>query len=443
MRAELGVRLWVRQFLAAPTAGRLAEFIEGRQSGGEAAAVPVVTDAEARLDARTRFPVPGGAPTDTDPRRILFTGATGFVGAFLLRELLRRTEPTGTEVHCLVRGDSAEAGRERLNGTASGYGLGALADDPRVRVVPGDLVERGLGVGPREWRRLADGVDAIVHAGAHVHHLSPYERLKAANVGGTRELLRLASEGRPKRFHHISSMGVFHGDSTSRVITEDTDTSQERHPLADGYGASKWVADRMVRQAVALGADARVYRLGRVWADSREGVVSEDDMFCRLLTTGAAMGCYPQHAVAYADLLPVDVAARALTALVLDRGPARVATVSHLHHVRETSAKAFLEVFDSMHGTRTVAVPLQEWLRRLRRASEEGRDLPFLPYLDAFEEHARSAGAEAGRIADTSDNRRTLEALERLGVEIPEIDAEMIAAFWRRPPVAARGSEYR
>ncbi|NEE18722.1 hypothetical protein G3M58_71145, partial [Streptomyces sp. SID7499] len=72
--------------------------------------------------------------------------------------LLRRTEPTGTEVHCLVRGDSAEAGRERLNDTASGYGLGALADDPRVRVVPGDLVERGLGVGPSEWRRLADGV---------------------------------------------------------------------------------------------------------------------------------------------------------------------------------------------------------------------------------------------------------------------------------------------
>ncbi|NEB96712.1 amino acid adenylation domain-containing protein, partial [Streptomyces anulatus] len=443
VRAELGVRLWVRQFLAAPTAGRLAEFIEGRQSGGEAADVPVVTDAEARLDARTRFPVPGGAPTDTDPRRILFTGATGFVGAFLLRELLRRTEPTGTEVHCLVRGDSAEAGRERLNDTASGYGLGALADDPRVRVVSGDLVERGLGVGPSEWRRLADGVDAIVHAGAHVHHLSPYERLKAANVGGTRELLRLASEGRPKRFHHISSMGVFHGDSTSRVITEDTDTSQERHPLADGYGASKWVADRMVRQAVALGADARVYRLGRVWADSQEGVVSEDDMFCRLLTTGAAMGCYPQHAVAYADLLPVDVAARALTELVLDRDPARVATVSHLHHARETSAKEFLEVFDAMHGTRTVAVPLQEWLRRLRRASEEGRDLPFLPYLDAFEEHARSVGAEAGRIADTSDNRRTLEALERLGVEIPEIDAETIAAFWRRPPVAARGSEYR
>ncbi|WP_405434326.1 non-ribosomal peptide synthetase [Streptomyces anulatus] len=443
VRAELGVRLWVRQFLAAPTAGRLAEFIEGRQSGGEAAAVPVVTDAEARLDAGTRFPAPGGAPTDTDPRRILFTGATGFVGAFLLRELLTRTEPTGTEVHCLVRGDSAEAARERLNDTASGYGLGALADDPRVRVLPGDLVERGLGVGPREWRRLADGVDAIVHAAAHVHHLSPYERLKAANVGGTRELLRLASEGRPKRFHHISSMGVFHGDSTSRVITEDTDTSMERHPLADGYGASKWVADRMVRHAVALGADARVYRLGRVWADSRGGVVSEDDMFCRLLTTGAALGCYPQHAVAHADLLPVDVTARALTALVLDRDPARVATVSHLHHARDTSAKAFLDVFDAMHGTRTVAVPLQEWLRRLRRASEEGRDLPFLPYLDAFEEHARSVGAEAGRVADTSSNRRTLETLERLGVEIPEIDAEMIAAFWRRPPVAARGSEYR
>ncbi|MGW4031608.1 amino acid adenylation domain-containing protein [Streptomyces sp. NPDC004838] len=443
VRAELGVRLWVREFLAAPTPGELAGVIEGNQAGRAASAVPVVTDDEARLAAGTRFPAAGPVRAGADPRRILLTGATGFVGAFLLRELLSRTEPAGTEVLCLVRGDSAESVRTRLNDATGSYGLGAAADDPRVRVVRGDLAEPGLGVGPRRWRELADEVDAIVHAGAYVHHVSSYERLKPANVEGTRELLRLAAEGRPKRFHHMSTLGLFRGGSIRRLITEDSDTSGERHPPSDGYTASKWVADRMVQHAVAQGADARVYRLGRVWAESRQGAVSQDDFYCRLLTTCAALGCYPQDAVAHADLVPADVAARALVALILDDDPAHPEVVHHLHNVRQTSAQAFLEVFDAMYGTRTTPVPLGEWLRRLRQVSEAGQDLPFLPYLDAYEESARSTDAEAQRSADTYDNRRTLRSLERLGVTIPEIDTEMIAAFWRRLPGSAPEGDNR
>ncbi|MFI6284180.1 amino acid adenylation domain-containing protein [Streptomyces sp. NPDC051018] len=442
VRAELGVRLWVREFLAAPTAGRLAVLIEGKQAGRTASDVPVVTDAEARLDTGTRFPAPGRARAGEDPRRILLTGATGFVGAFLLRELLTRTEPSGTQVICLIRGESAEAVRARLNEVTGSYGLGAAADDPRVHVVRGDLARPGLGVSPARWRQLADEVDTVVHAGAYVHHLSSYEHLKPANVDGTRELLRLAAEGRPKRFHHISTLGLFRGGPDPRLITEDSDTSGERHPLADGYVAGKWVADRMVQHAVARGADARVYRLGRVWADSRHGAVSQDDFYCRLLTTSAALGCYPRHPVAHADLVPADIAARALVALALDHHPDSAA-VCHLHHVRHTSAEEFLAVFDAMHGTRTVPVPLGEWLRRLRRASEAGRDLAFLPYLDTFEEHARSTDAGAGRAGDTYRNPRTLRSLERLGVTVPDIDTGMITAFWRALPDLATERDNR
>ncbi|PGH51419.1 thioester reductase domain-containing protein, partial [Streptomyces sp. Ru87] len=448
VRAGLGVRIGVRDFLAAPTAGRLAELVESGRAGRTEGAGPVVTDAEARLGPGMRFPA-AGAPRDASgPRRILLTGATGFVGAFLLRELLERTERTGTELLCLVRGASAEAARARLADATGAYGLGAAADDPRVRVVRGDLAEPGLGTGPGRWHRLAEEVDTVVHAGAHVHHLSSYERLKPANVGGTRELLRLLAEGRPKRLHHVSTLGVFRGGPGPRLITEDSDTSGERHPSADGYAAGKWVADRMVQHAVARGADARVYRLGRVWADTRRGVVNPGDLYCRLLATCAALGRYPLDAVAtHADLLPVDVAARALAALVLDEEGTTDATdaidadratgsavVHHLHHARPTGAEEFLGVHDALHGTRTEPVPLGAWLRLLRETSEAGRELPFLPYLDAFEEYARAAEAGTRPAGDTFRSRRTLERLERLGVTVPDIDTEMITAFWRGLP---------
>ncbi|HET6860048.1 MAG TPA: thioester reductase domain-containing protein, partial [Streptomyces sp.] len=415
---------------------RLAELIEGRRTGRAASAVPVVTDADARLDSAMRFPPARRARAGAQARRILLTGATGFVGAFLLRELLARTERAGTEVVCLVRGESAEVARVRLAGAMDSYGLGPAAYDPRVRVVRGDLAEEGLGVGAGQWARLADGVDSVVHAGAYVHHLSPYERLRPANVEGTRELLRLTAEGRPKRLHHVSTLGIFQGGPAPRLITEDSDTSGEQHATTDGYAASKWVSDRMVQHAVAQGADARVYRLGRVWAESGQGAVNTDDMYCRLLTTCAALGCYPEDAVARADLLPADVAARALVALALDDDPADSAVVRHLHHFRPTDAKAFLGVFDALYGTRTAPVSLGEWLRRIRRAGEAGRDLPFLPYLDSFEEYARLTAEGAGGSADAFRNDRTLRSLERLGVTVPEIDTAMIAAFWRRIPDA-------
>jgi hypothetical protein len=98
-------------------------------------------------------------------------------------------------------------------------------------------------------------------------------------------------------------------------------------------------------------------------------------------------------------------------------------------------AEPFLRVFDELRGTRSEPVPIAEWLRRLRWAGEAGRALPFLPYLDVFQqsvEHPQNAADAADLPADTYRNDRTLRALERLGVALPEIDERMIRDFWQR-----------
>ncbi|MEV6732979.1 MULTISPECIES: SDR family oxidoreductase [unclassified Streptomyces] len=212
---------------------------------------------------------------------------------------------------------------------------------------------------------------------------------------------------------------------------------------ADGYLANKWVAEMMVKDAIARGASARVYRLGRIWAESERGAINPDDMFCRLLVSCAALGCHPEGTALQADLLPADVAARALVALALAGGGPDSAAVHHLHHPRKTGADAFLKVFDEWRGTRSEPVGLGTWLRRLRQASEAGRDLPFLPYLDVFQQHveqveqveqrenASDASDAADLPSDTYRNDRTLRALERLGVVMPEVDERMIRDFWQ------------
>ncbi|MEJ8672960.1 thioester reductase domain-containing protein [Streptomyces sp. MS1.AVA.1] len=319
-------------------------------------------------------------------------------------------------MHCLVRARTDAQARERLAGVMRAYGIRARVDDPRLHIVRGDLAAVGLGIGSVHWARLRETIDTIVHSGAHVHHLSPYARLKAANVEGTRNLLHLAGEGQPKAFHHLSTLGVFRPGRNRRVVTESSPIAGERHTLGRGYAASKSVADRLVERALERGAGGGIYRLGRIWAHSSTGAVNPDDMFSRLLTSCAALGCYPADPELDESLFPVDVLAGALVELLRDRD--RAGLTHHLHGSRRTGPGAFIAGYDRMHGTRTEELPLTDWLQRLRRATEQGHELPILPYQSFLEEYAGKAHSEQWAALEF-DNGRTLRQLRHLGVEMP------------------------
>jgi len=97
----------------------------------------------------------------------------------------------------------------------AGCGTGRLTAElldalPGGRVVPlpGDLARPDLGLSPGEFRELARSIDIIYHAGAIVNFIYPYEELRAANVTGTREVIRLAGLGRGVPVHYVSSTAV-------------------------------------------------------------------------------------------------------------------------------------------------------------------------------------------------------------------------------------------
>ncbi|MGH3972773.1 MAG: thioester reductase domain-containing protein, partial [Pseudonocardiaceae bacterium] len=278
VEAVFDVRIGVLEFLTAPIVRDLAARIGGMPVLGG-----VVDEADSHPDPALRFPVV--MRPANDPRAVLLTGATGFVGAFLLRELLCRTS---AKILCMVRAPSMEAARQRIRQTVEEYRLGIDPDDPRVLAFPGDLGEPCLGIDPTIRAKLTEGADMIVHAGAHVHHFLPYARLKPPNVDGTRALLQLVAEGCPKRFHHVSTLGVF-AEADGRVVTEECPTDGERHPLGEGYSASKWIADRMVSHAAARGAACGIYRIGWVSGETASGVANADDMFYRLMRSCAAL----------------------------------------------------------------------------------------------------------------------------------------------------------
>jgi thioester reductase-like protein len=206
--------------------------------------------AEAKLDSAIQFSHLT-TNVNTPPNAIFLTGASGFLGAYLLAELL---EKTSAKIYCLVRADNEIAAKQRLQEHLTRYGLWQSKWEKRIVSIVGDLSKPLLALSESEFNQLAETIDLIYHNGAYINAFHSYERLKAANVLGTQEILRLAGFKKTKPVHFISSMAVFFSKaSLESELIKETD-----HPIADGtlkggYKQSKWVAEELSRIAQQRG----------------------------------------------------------------------------------------------------------------------------------------------------------------------------------------------
>lgn len=133
-----------------------------------------------QMRADAQLPLPALPPARTGaPSDILLTGATGFLGPFLLASLLGQTSYT---LHALVRATDAAHGLDRIVASLRRARLWSPALEAevraRVRILCGDLAEPRLGVGEAEFQRLAEGIDTIVHNGALVNYVRTYDALR-------------------------------------------------------------------------------------------------------------------------------------------------------------------------------------------------------------------------------------------------------------------------
>lgn len=292
----------------------LADYIEtARGSGGKRRSFTTVHDpesteiraAELTLDkfidsdllaAAHALPKP-----DTAIRTVLITGVTGYLGRFQGLAWLQRLAETGGKAIYIARGVDAPQALKRVEDALSSDPelvalFRALAKD-HLEVIPGDFGLPGLGLDKETWDRLAAQVDLIVHPGAHVNHVLPYNQLFAANVAGTAELIRLSLTTKMKRLHYVSTLGV----NALGFVDEDCDIRQAvpacelGEGYANGYNLSKWASEVLLREAHDLcGLPVAVFRPGMILAHSRyAGQLNVPDMFTRMIFSLAVTGLAP------------------------------------------------------------------------------------------------------------------------------------------------------
>jgi thioester reductase-like protein len=436
--------LTARDVLAASTVADMAALVDTALGVVATAPRGPALDLAAEVVLPEEIAGTGSAPAYDGPARtVLLTGATGFVGAFLCAELLASTKAT---VLCLVRAADEADALERLRTRLEHYGLPA-GPARRLRVVVGDLAAPLLGLPEHRFDELAGQLDAIYHCGAWVNFVRPYRALKAANVLGTQEVLRLACRGRLTPVHYISTLAVLAGSmggDTERILESDPLPPPVGHDTA--YSQSKWVAEGLIGIARRRGIPVSVYRAGGVLPDSRTGATNTEDYVTKVIQGCVQLGLAPRRQYAL-SVGTVDHLARLVVSLASrpPAGPPGVgsAGVGGTFHTIDPRPLAWNEIFVQIRrfGYPVRSVPFDDWRSRLiEQVDADGEDNALAPLMAMI-------GETPDRRMPVIDCSAVAAALPPDGCAAPELDegffGRMLGFFVRGrllPPIPVPAS---
>ncbi|OTA21794.1 peptide synthase [Xenorhabdus beddingii] len=341
---------------------------------------------------------------------VLLTGATGFLGIYLLRSLL--SQLTG-DIFCLIRAKDIGAGLARVKENAQRYGIEYDIDFSRIKIIIGDVAKKNLGLTEQEYQSLSERVSKVYHCAAHINFVLPYRSVKGTNVDGIVEIIHFCCHYAHKKLEYISTIAVFAPDYPHQPITENS-LPDYPHSLSIGYTQSKWVAEQYVQDARSQGVDINIYRIGRISGDSMTGACQEDDFLWRQIKSFIQMRAAPFPELLATDLLPVDFVAQAIVALSTSK---KSGHNFHLFHPKSTNFTPIYQAIEQT-GHDIEIVSESKWLEKLEQMVVDGHDVALGSLIHLFKEDVLNIGDHL------YNNQITCKAIKTFGLDFPNINVE-------------------
>ena len=323
---------------------------------------------------------------------ILVTGATGWVGAHLLSELLSKSY---AKLYCLVRArDRAEA-KKKIVENMSRYGLSISPSwMNRIEPICGDLSAPQLGLKADEWKKLSESISSIFHLGASVNVLMDYSTHRDVNVNPIVTIAQLAVEHHLKPVFACSPMTVCRRfkDGVLEVLTEEL-VHADPDGLMTGYAQSKWAAEQVLMAAVERGLPVKIFRTSHTLPSAHNGQSKQNDTYASILQVACEAGVIPDWAESSLHGVPVDVFCRLMVEIAFLTDNYR--GVIHIENRDPFSLKSLVAVLLEGRGTKNV--PLEDWknlcIKAAERLSSESANLARMLFTNRA-----SGGAAVGNM---------------------------------------------
>ncbi len=353
-------------------------------------------------------------------KTVFLTGATGFLGAFILGDMLCSSD---AEVYCLVRHKRGQDAKKRIERQLKDFNIWDDSDswqqawNSRVKVIEGDISLPRMGITDTSYSSLAYEADVVIHSAAQVNFIYPYEAISAANVRGVQEIIRFAFFNRIKQVHFLSTAAIWPMGAGSTYL--ESDTIDHGQQLRLGYYEAKWVAEKCLLEAANRGLPVTIHRPGEIGGDSIYGKCILEHFMIALTKGFLQVGAFP-IIDSVLDVAPVDYVAKAIVYLVFHGK-----TIGKSFHLTNPSS---CHMNDALLFLKELGYDFQELqfseLRDLLLSQEKFSDNALFPFQAALE----SMNEEHLQLPNY-DCQQTLKELENSGVSCPPLDKKLLGTY--------------
>jgi amino acid adenylation domain-containing protein/thioester reductase-like protein len=362
---------------------------------------------------------------------VLLTGATGFLGSHLLKDLLTMTD---AEVYCLIRENSQTEAEHRLANVLDFYFPGAIihAVLKRVHVYHGDITLPNWGLIDSQFKELDQTINTVIHSAALVKHYGGYNQFEQVNVNGTKSILDFCMQGN-KRFHYISTTSVsgyylVNQNTGQRVFTEN-DLYIGQHYYENVYVRSKFEAENLILQHMTKGINATIHRIGVLAGRYSDGQfqanINDNALYNRLRSIIQLGFVQRDYQTMNIELSPVDYCSRAIVLLASIEE-----SNCHIFHVFNHKTIRLTDLTEAAHkcGYPIETLNRSDYENKIKEIQTDPyrRDL-LTGIINDFSIN-RSIGLQNFPLIDSGI---TAQYLHQLGFEWPEVNYEYLEKLIR------------
>lgn len=337
------------------------------------------------------------------------TGVTGTLGKEFVRNILANGDE---RLIVLVRRSKRLSHWDRMRKILSSFGLENHLGT-RIQVFEGDITRPEMGLTPEDVNFLRKNVDEFFHIAALTALNGSEEDCQTINFGGTQNALKFAwdfyKNGKMKRFFYFST-AYASGSRQTYCAKED---ELPKHPMhANFYESSKFAAETKVREALAAGLPATIFRPSIVVGDSRTGEVSEFNViypFMKLFAHGM-ISVLPTHPENSFNIVPIDFVIHASREIA--KQPSSVGKTFHLVTQNPPTIDMLLQVKNEDYPTLPPVNMIAPETFKKETLDPMGQSVYQIlePYLGYLNDHL------------TFDTANTQTALRGTGIQFPKTD---------------------